>query len=148
MENGHLPRVRVAGICVENERILTVSHYKQGQEYWLLPGGGVSYGESMEEALKREFVEEVGIDVGVGDILFIFDSIDPGGDRHVINVCFECLRRDGNPEVGEDPRVSGFAFLSKEEIMSRDFFPPIQDLLGDVLTGNPGQIYRGRRWKE
>lgn len=148
MENGHLPRVRVAGICIENGRVLAVSHYKNGQEYWLLPGGGVNYGESMEEALIREFVEEVGIEILAGDIRFIFDSIDPEGSRHVINICFECLRREGTLKVGEDPRISGFAFLSKEEIMDCDFFPPVQDLLDEMLAGNPGQIHRGSRWKE
>jgi ADP-ribose pyrophosphatase YjhB (NUDIX family) len=51
-------RIRVAGLVVEENKILLIAHKKGNEIYWLLPGGGVEYQESLDEALKREFFEE------------------------------------------------------------------------------------------
>ena len=53
------PRVRVAGILIEDDRILLIEHTKNDKKYWLVPGGGVDWGESAAEALIREFKEEI-----------------------------------------------------------------------------------------
>ena len=44
------PRVRVAGILIEDDRILLIEHTKNNRKYWLVPGGGVDWGESAAEA--------------------------------------------------------------------------------------------------
>jgi ADP-ribose pyrophosphatase YjhB (NUDIX family) len=43
-------RVRVGGILITNDGILLIAHKKDNNVYWLLPGGGVDYGESLSEA--------------------------------------------------------------------------------------------------
>ena len=47
------PRVRVAGILIEDDKILLIEHLKKDKRYWLVPGGGVDWGESTAEALIR-----------------------------------------------------------------------------------------------
>ena len=37
------PRVRVAGILIEDDRILLIEHTKKNKKYWLVPGGGVDW---------------------------------------------------------------------------------------------------------
>ncbi|MFA6239725.1 MAG: NUDIX domain-containing protein, partial [Candidatus Hydrogenedentales bacterium] len=59
------PRVRVAAIIVEDGKLLMVRHVKGQESYWLLPGGGVDYGESLVEALERELVEEASVGIRV-----------------------------------------------------------------------------------
>ena len=39
------PRVRVAGVLIENGKILLIQHHKEDKKYWLVPGGGVDWGE-------------------------------------------------------------------------------------------------------
>ena len=73
-EENKTVRIRVAGILCEKEKILLVSHKKKDNIYWLLPGGGVDYGESLDEALKREFSEELNIDIDVHDLILVNDS--------------------------------------------------------------------------
>ena len=51
------PRIRVAGLLLQGGSVLLVRHQKGEDTYWLLPGGGVQYGESLEEALNRELLE-------------------------------------------------------------------------------------------
>lgn len=41
-------RVRVAGVLVEEGKLLLIAHKKKKNIYWLLPGGGVDYGESLD----------------------------------------------------------------------------------------------------
>ena len=53
-------RVRVAGIIVEDARVLLIAHKKNDKVYWLLPGGGVDFGESLPDAgLERPEIQPV-----------------------------------------------------------------------------------------
>lgn len=52
MDNNR-PRVRVAGVLEEDGKLLLIEHTKNERSYWLLPGGGVDWGESLEEASKK-----------------------------------------------------------------------------------------------
>ena len=82
------PRIRVSGILKKDNEILFVKHRKNKKEYYLLPGGGVDFGESFEAALKREFMEEVNIEIKVKDLVFVSEGIDPKGEKHIISIVF------------------------------------------------------------
>jgi len=83
------PRVRVAGILIEDGRILLIEHTKNDKKYWLVPGGGIDWGESASEALIREFKEETSLDIEVEKFLFISETIAPDKQKHVINLYFK-----------------------------------------------------------
>jgi 8-oxo-dGTP pyrophosphatase MutT (NUDIX family) len=66
-----------------------------------LPGGHIEPGERAEETLKRELIEEVGIDsLRVGRFLAAQENIYPyeGETSHEINLIFEGSFEDMNPE--------------------------------------------------
>ena len=50
--------IRVSAIIVQDSKIVLIHRKKDGQEYWVLPGGHVEDGESPEAALTREVKEE------------------------------------------------------------------------------------------
>lgn len=139
-------RIRVAGILGKDHKILLVAHKKDGRVYWLLPGGGVNYGESLEEALKREFREELNIQVEVGQPYLIFDSIEPSGKRHIVNICFNCDYISGDLKLGKDRRLHDYKFFEDNEIKSIDMFPPINHELSRRLNGEKSELYLGKRW--
>jgi nucleoside triphosphatase len=60
-------RPSVYGIVLDGQRVL-LGKAKTTQKY-VLPGGGINPGETMDEALKREMWEETGLYVGVGEFL-------------------------------------------------------------------------------
>ncbi|MCP4133944.1 MAG: NUDIX hydrolase [bacterium] len=142
-------RVRVAGIIIDNGKLLLIAHKKNGNIYWLLPGGGVEFGESLDQALKREFLEELNISVTVHSVALVCDSIAPSGDRHIINICFYCSHSGGEFALGNDKRLYDFAFRDKDELASVTIFPPINDDLAALINNKndeKSEIYKGRIW--
>ena len=66
-------RVVVIGVCRERGRALISRRPKGGRfaGLWEFPGGGVEKGETLEEALVREFREEVGLEIEAGEKLAV-----------------------------------------------------------------------------
>lgn len=146
-DNGNDVRIRVAGILIRENRLLLIAHKKDEEVYWLLPGGGVDYGESLHEALIREFVEELNITVDVEDVALISDSIDPSGNRHVVNMCFLCTYKNGDFILGDEHRLYDFRFFDRDELADLNIFPPINGNLLDIMNGKIKDRYIGKLWK-
>ncbi len=66
--------VRVYGILMDNNnRVLVSDEFIRGDYFTKLPGGGMELGEGTRDCLKREFKEETGLDVVVGDHIYTTD---------------------------------------------------------------------------
>lgn len=116
-------RIRVCGICISNEQILMVRHRFLGNEniFWSPPGGGMQFGESAPETLKREFLEETGLVVEAGEMLFVNEFIKP--PLHAVELFFQIKTFSGSVIKGSDPEFSEgnqiireVRFMSMEEI--------------------------------
>ena len=69
-------RERAAVIILRDNAILLMYRRKLGQEYYIVPGGTVDEGETVEEAAIREAKEETGYDVVIEKQLFTEDAAD------------------------------------------------------------------------
>jgi 8-oxo-dGTP diphosphatase len=66
--------VRVYGILLgENNQVLVSDEFIRGHYYTKFPGGGLEFGEGTRDCLKREFKEEMDLDVEVTDHLYTTD---------------------------------------------------------------------------
>ena len=66
--------IRVYGILFdEKKRILVSDEFIRGDYFTKFPGGGLELGEGTRDCLKREFKEETGLDVTVGDHIYTTD---------------------------------------------------------------------------
>lgn len=66
--------VRVYGILLDsNKRLLVSDEFIRGEYFTKLPGGGLEFGEGTRDCLKREFKEETGLDVTIGDHIYTTD---------------------------------------------------------------------------
>lgn len=123
-------RIRVGGVYVKDDKILLVRHEKNKKTYWLLPGGGCEFGESLKEALEREVKEETSLESETGIFLFSNESIPPDKHRHVVNFTFLGEITGGEIKVGESEDVVKEAtWVSKEELAKLTFYPNFKQLL-------------------
>jgi len=66
--------IRVYGILLNDQKQLLVSdEYIRGGYYTKFPGGGLEYGEGTRDCLKREFKEEMDLEVEIGDHIYTTD---------------------------------------------------------------------------
>ena len=66
--------IRVYGILIDSQQRLLVSdEFIRGAYITKLPGGGLEFGEGTRDCLKREFKEETGLDVEIGDHFYTTD---------------------------------------------------------------------------
>jgi len=140
-------RNRMAVVIVEQEKILLVQHEKYGRKYWLVPGGGVEFGESLAETGRRELLEETGLEVEIGDLLFIIESIPADGHRHVINYFYTGRLRGGELKLGEDDVLRDVQWHLIEDLPHLVMYPDVTRELREYLeTGMIPQRSLGNRW--
>jgi ADP-ribose pyrophosphatase YjhB (NUDIX family) len=66
--------IRVYGVLInEEKKILVADEFIRGKYYTKFPGGGLELGEGTRDCLKREFKEELDIDVAIGDHIYTTD---------------------------------------------------------------------------
>lgn len=66
--------IRVYGIVInEQKQVLVSDEYIRGDYITKFPGGGLEFGEGTRDCLKREFMEEMTLNVRVGDHLYTTD---------------------------------------------------------------------------
>ena len=143
------PTLRVAGLLVEERRVLMVEQARGDERYWLVPGGGVQFGESLPDALRREFIEELGLRVGVGRLLAIVESISPDPDyaKHVVHMIFEVSAAKEAALVPREATILAAAFLDEVQLRYADVRPPISEFLSACARERPSAPqYLGRRW--
>ncbi len=111
---GNRVRVRVCGISVQDDAILLVHHEGVGEKgrLWAPPGGGVIFGESTEEALRREYKEETGLEVEVKEFLFVNEYF--AAPLHAIELFFRVEIIGGMLAKGTDPEMSADNQLIQE----------------------------------
>ncbi|MFC5270374.1 NUDIX domain-containing protein [Adhaeribacter terreus] len=107
-------RVRVCGICIENKKLLLACHkgLLPDRDFWAPPGGGLNYGESVQTCLKREFLEETGLEIKPGRFLFINEFLQP--PLHAIELFFEVEVTGGELKQGTDPELAAHEQMISE----------------------------------
>ncbi|MFY0686108.1 MAG: NUDIX hydrolase [Cyclobacteriaceae bacterium] len=98
-------RTRVCGILIENNAVLLLKHkgIGKGDYLWSPPGGGIEFGESSQDCLRREFLEETGLNIDVREYLFANEYMD---DKfHAIELFFRVEKAGGNLTLGTDPEL-------------------------------------------
>lgn len=130
------------GLCVEDEHVLICVN--TAHNYGYLPGGHVDFEESAESALKREFVEECGIDVAVGEPLLGLELSFVQGEkeRHEVSLVFPVKRLKDDPVRSLEPKIR-FEWWPLAKLSERDFRPA---LLRDWIVHSCRSAERGMVW--
>ena len=151
-------RVRVGALVFDDpgdaSSILLVEHdgIWEDRPFWTPPGGGVEFGESLEDALVREVAEETGVDVEVGPMRYVLDFVRP--PLHAVSfyaVCTALNLEDAtlgtDPELGDgDQILRSLRMVPLDELPTLTVYPePLAARLArDHGAGFPdGLVYLG-----
>jgi 8-oxo-dGTP diphosphatase len=146
------PRIRVAALLRWQERVLLCRQEKPGKQYWLLPGGGVECGETLERALRRELGEELGIfdELPFEGPIAVAESITPewsAGDRHIVHIVFgmDLSHRSLEDVESHDATVRGLRLFSLDDLEEIVLHPPMKRFVQRWRPGDPA-VYLGSLW--
>lgn len=122
------PLVGVGAVVVHEGRTVLIRRGKEPMYgRWIVPGGTVELGETLEQACVRELREETGLEVRPLEVLTVFDRIERHGDDvryHYVIVDYLCSWVGGELQAGSDALEAAWA--SREEL--KDYNLPAKAL--------------------
>ena len=140
-------RVRVAALCVHDDRVLLAKHVRGEHVAYLLPGGGVDPDERLTDALARELREEAGVDVDIGAFRYLIEVRGPSGERHLVQFVFDAVLR-GSLGASNDPRVEACGWHPVGELRTLRLHPDTgAELASDLETHVSGCRYILADWR-
>ncbi len=113
-KDGFVFSYRVAGIAVRNGKVLLQK--PTNEDFYAFPGGHVEFGETNEETLVREFKEEIGADIKVGDLQWVAEVFFPWGENPCHQICLYYAIDITDEDIPKDGM-----FMAKEHIEGRNF---------------------------
>jgi len=121
MENKNLIVPRVGVVIIENDALLLTYSKYGDQEFWLLPGGGIEFEETIPECGRREVLEETGLNIVITKFLYLREFIPKNKKDHVIDIFFLGEKIGGELKKGNDPD-------NKEQVIKKVEFVPLSKL--------------------
>jgi ADP-ribose pyrophosphatase YjhB (NUDIX family) len=116
-----LPVVGVGAVILREGEVLIVRRANpplQGE--WSIPGGALDLGEKLRDGVAREVREETGLEVEVGPVLDVFDSIFPDAEGrtqyHYVLVDYLCHPLPGTAVAATD--ASELRWAKPEELLA------------------------------
>jgi mutator protein MutT len=86
---------------------------------WEFPGGGVEFGETMEETIIREIKEEFDFDIEPLEPFLPVNHLIPREKQHWLAIPYLCRYKRGIPRIGEPDKCSEIGWLSLPEIKNK-----------------------------
>jgi 8-oxo-dGTP diphosphatase len=84
--------VRVYGLLInENKQVLVSDEFIRGDYFTKFPGGGLEFGEGTRDCLKREFKEEMNLEVKVGNHIYTTDYFQMSAfraDQQILSIYY------------------------------------------------------------
>lgn len=127
--------VRVYGALVHEGHILLSNERHQGMSFTKLPGGGLEFGEGLRDALRREFMEELGLEIKVGAHIYTTDffQVSAFNPKHqVISVYYQLhllALPNGLPEYQTLENSQTFEWVALSELSEAHLTFPIEKSL-------------------
>ena len=117
-------------ILDDKRRVLMVRQHHEGKDIWMVPGGGREEGENSSQAGAREVLEETGLKVKMGKLIWHVEEVSDKRGQRFVNF-FLAELEGGKLELGMDPELDKNSqvlrevrFMSREEMCDLEVLYP------------------------
>jgi 8-oxo-dGTP diphosphatase len=115
---------------VQDGKVLLIRRGKEPyKDHWSLPGGGVERGERIRDAVKREVLEETGLEVNVGLVAGYREEILSPAEHYLV-LAFHCTVTGGELCAGDD--AVECEFVDPKSLAGRLTTPALEDVFRDA----------------
>jgi 8-oxo-dGTP diphosphatase len=148
-ESSPMPRIAVRGVIYRNDEILLSHHRNEEREWYLIPGGGINHGESVEQAFHREMLEETGYRCAFGRVVMIREVMNTDNKLAIlpdqfhqieIYVAGNIISKQSDP-VAMDLQQISYCWMPTVKLNEVTFFPG--ELSACFIHQDWSVIYRG-----
>lgn len=133
--NSALFRIAVSALLFDEDRVLLA--HRRDIDWWNLPGGGMEYGETVEEALKREVLEETGLLVEVEQLVGVYSK----PQKQEVVLSFRCRQVGGVLTETEESREC--RYFSPDHL-PLNTLPKHRQRVQDALLGREHAVVRNQ----
>lgn len=106
-----MKRIRAVAIIVHKERVVLLWRKVKGIEYFVFPGGGVEAGETLEQAVVREALEETSLEVKVEKLFHVITNELNESNFYI------CQYISGEPKLGNSTEMQAMNEANQYEPM-------------------------------
>ena len=127
--------VRVYGILIHEEKLLINEERIKGRTVIKFPGGGLEPGEGTVDCIKREWKEELNLDIEATSHFYTTDFYQPSAfdDSQIISIYYNVFLKE-IPEtiINTEPNERTY-WLNLSELREDSFTLPIDKVVGNML---------------
>jgi len=135
MKKKRNPVVVVIGVVKKENQYLLTKRCSPKSEFnkWQFPGGGLEFGERIDEAVKRELKEETGVNIRIIKRMDrVFEIIREKDNFHGVFFVYLCEMTDENQKIKINTEASEYGWFTKEEILQLDSLEGTKEMINEI----------------
>ena len=127
--------IRVYGIWIKDDKVLVNDETIRGMQVIKFPGGGLDWGEGTVDCLKREWKEELGMDIEVLDHFYTTDYFQHSAydDSQVISIYYLVAAPTAPDVIVNNEANERTYWMDMQEVSAHTFTLAIDRKVGHML---------------
>jgi 8-oxo-dGTP pyrophosphatase MutT (NUDIX family) len=123
-------KVAVKAVIVKDGKVL-ICRDARNADMWEIPGGRINEGEKLEEALKREIIEELGVPIRVVGLVNSEQSLHVRDNAMILFLSFETMiEGSSEPSLPPSGEIAEIKWIGRTEAAEHKFYPDSINAIG------------------